>query len=60
MIKNFKYTDKELDELVKSIVILYDTREKSNQHILDYFEQKGIKYKKKANKLDFFKVQFPI
>ena len=37
-----------MDELVKSIVILVDTREKENQHILDYFDKKGIKYKKRA------------
>lgn len=59
MIKNFKYTDKELDELIKSIVILYDTREKSNQHILDYFEQKGIKYKKKALKQGDYSFYIP-
>ena len=48
MLNKFKYTDKEIDELVKSIVVLVDTREKENQHILDYFDKKGIKYKKRA------------
>ena len=40
MLNKFKYTDKEIDELVKSIVVLVDTSEKENQHILDYFDKK--------------------
>lgn len=48
MLDKFKYTDKELDELVKSLTILVDTREKNNQHLLDYWDNKGISHKKKA------------
>ncbi len=48
MLDKFKYTDKELDELVKSMTILVDTREKNNQHLLDYWDSKGIPHKKKA------------
>jgi ERCC4-type nuclease len=48
IIKYFKYTDKELDELISSMVILVDTREKKNEHITDYFDRKKITYKKKA------------
>ena len=48
MIDNFHYTDKEMEELISSMVILVDTREKVNQHILDYFDKKGIAYKVKA------------
>lgn len=48
MFSNYKYTDKEMDELISSIVILIDTREQKCQHILDYFDRKNIKYKKKA------------
>lgn len=48
MIDNFKYTDKEMDELISSITILIDSREKQADHITDYFDRKGIKYKKKA------------
>ncbi|WP_368290960.1 ERCC4 domain-containing protein [Coprococcus sp. RTP21281st1_F1_RTP21281_210402] len=44
----YKYTDKEMEELISSIVILVDTREKVNSHITDYFDRKEIKYKKKA------------
>ena len=48
VLNNFKYTDKEMDELVSSLTILVDSREKVNDHILDYFDRKSIPYKKKA------------
>lgn len=48
MLDKFKYTDKELDELIKSLTILVDTREKNNQHLLDYWDGKEINHKKKA------------
>ena len=51
MIDHFKYTDKELAELISSMVILIDTREKKCEHITDYFDRKKVAYKKKA--LDF-------
>lgn len=37
-----------MEELISSMVILVDTREKVNIHITDYFDKKNIKYKKKA------------
>lgn len=40
----YKYTDKQKDELLKSIKILIDTREKENKHITDYFDKKKIEY----------------
>ena len=48
MIETYKYTDKEMEELISSMVILVDTREKVNAHILEYFDKKGIAYKTKA------------
>ncbi len=54
----YKYTDKEMEELISSIVILIDTREKVNSHITDYFDRKGIPYKKKA--LDYGDYSFMI
>ena len=48
MLKRFHYTDKELEKVCKSIVILIDGREKSNQHITDWFDKKKIKWKSKA------------
>ena len=48
MLNKFKYTDKEIKELIDSMVILVDTREKSNTHVTEWFDKKGIKWKKKA------------
>lgn len=47
----YRFTDTEIKQLLKeNIVILTDTREQVNQHVLDYFDSKKIKYAKK--KLD--------
>lgn len=58
MLDKFKYTDKEFNELIKSMTILIDTREQEFQHIADYFDSKKIPYKKKA--LDFGDYSFMI
>jgi ERCC4-type nuclease len=42
---HYKYTDKEMKELLRSITVLVDTREQQHQHILDYFDSKKIPYK---------------
>nr|WP_291563682.1 MULTISPECIES: ERCC4 domain-containing protein [unclassified Clostridium] len=43
----YKFTDTEINKLLKeNFVILYDTREQVNNHVLDYFDKKNIKYKK--------------
>lgn len=44
----YKYTDKEIEQLVKSIVVLTDTREKCNSHILDWFDKNKMPHKTKA------------
>lgn len=50
----FKYSDTELKKLAKSLVITYDTREQENSHILEYFDNKKIAYKKeKMNTGDY-------
>ncbi len=45
------YTEKEQKELLKSIVVLIDTREQENAHILQFLERKKVRTKSK--KLDF-------
>ena len=40
MVQLFKYTDKELEDILKSIVVLVDTREQENIHITDYLDKK--------------------
>ena len=48
MLGRYKYTETEEKELLSSIVILVDTREKVNNHIIEYFDKYNIPYKKKA------------
>lgn len=47
-----------MDELISSMTILVDTREKKNEHILDYLDKKNIQHKKKA--LDYGDYSFMI
>lgn len=43
----FRFTDTEIKKLLKeNFMILYDTREQVNDHVLYYFDNKGIKYKR--------------
>lgn len=51
----YKFTDTEIKKLLKeNFLILYDTREQQNQHILDFLDKKKIKYKKqKINEGDY-------
>lgn len=42
------YTDKEYKQLLQKMVILYDSREKSNDHILKEFDNLKLTYKKKS------------
>lgn len=43
----FKFTDTEINKLLKeNFMIIYDTREQVNQHILDYMDKKKIPYRK--------------
>lgn len=47
----YKFSDTEVKKLLKeNFMILYDTREQQNQHILDYLDKKKVPYKKQ--KLD--------
>lgn len=50
MITQFKYTDTELKKLLSSMVILIDTREQVNQHIINFLQVNNISYT--AIKLD--------
>lgn len=52
---HYKFTDTEIKKLLKeNFVITYDTRERENLHVLDYFDKANIKYKKqKINEGDY-------
>lgn len=40
----YKYSDKEISEILKTAIVVVDTRERKCSHITDYFEQKKIPY----------------
>lgn len=44
------YTDKEYRQLIKHMVILCDSRDKTNKHILKEFDKQKIEYKSKSLK----------
>lgn len=46
----YKYTEREMDDIIRSMTILVDTREQKNEHITKYFEKAGIPWKKRALK----------
>lgn len=47
----YKFTDKEIKQITSNLVLLVDTREQKNDHIIDFLQSKGINYIVK--KLDF-------
>ncbi len=49
--KSYKFDIESIKKLTKQMVVLIDTREKRNEHILSYFDKQGITYRKE--KLDF-------
>jgi hypothetical protein len=51
MLELFKYTDKEIKELLSSMVVLVDSREQKNQNVIDWLERKNKPYI--TRKLDF-------
>ncbi|MBP2641892.1 MAG: hypothetical protein H6Q66_2843 [Firmicutes bacterium] len=48
---HYKYNDNELKQLLKSMVILVDTREQKNKHITDWLDKNKIHHK--SRKLDY-------
>lgn len=47
----YRFTDKELKEILDNLVIIIDTREQANTHIVSWLESKKKKYK--SQKLDY-------
>ena len=44
MAVHYRYTDGEINKILKTLTIICDTREQVNDHVLQYFQQKGIPY----------------
>ena len=53
------YTDNQVNQLVKAMTVLVDTREKANEHIIEYFEKKSVAYKSKALESGDYSVFIP-
>ncbi len=49
--KEYKFTTEKIKDLVKEMIILVDSREKKNNHILEYFKKQRIPYQ--ITKLDY-------
>lgn len=49
-VAKYRFNERELKELLASIVVITDTREQQNEHITNYFDNKGVKYERR--KLD--------
>lgn len=59
MLKQYKYGKAELDKLLKSIVILCDTREQKNEHITSYFDNNNIRREEMALKYGDYAFYIP-
>jgi ERCC4-type nuclease len=56
---NYKYSEKEMKEILDSLVIITDTREQQNLHILDYFRKKEIPFKIQTLKTGDYSCMIP-
>lgn len=55
----YRYTDTELKKLLKTMAILCDTREQSNDHITDYLKKKEVPYQSKALSFGDYSAMIP-
>jgi ERCC4-type nuclease len=55
----YHFTDAEVKQLLGSLVVLVDTREQENGHILSYFDQKKILYEKRALSYGDYSIKIP-
>ena len=49
--KEFKYSVEQIKKMLKEMIVLVDSREQKNAHILEYFQRQGIPYE--VEKLDY-------
>ena len=56
--KQYKFSVEEIKKLIKSMVILVDSREKKNTHILDYFRKQKISFQ--TEKLEYGDYSFMV
>ena len=56
--KQYKFSVEDIKRLTKSMIVLVDSREKKNSHILDYFKKQKITYQ--VEKLEYGDYSFMI
>lgn len=56
---HYRFNEKELKTLLDSLVIIVDTREQKNQHILDYFRKKEVQFKLQTMKTGDYSAMIP-
>lgn len=56
---HYNYSDTELKEILGSMVIIVDTREQKNQHVLDYLRKKNVSIKFKGMKTGDYSAIIP-
>lgn len=60
MIKiRYKYTDKEMKKILDNMVVIVDSREQNNLHIIDFFNRKKIPYKTIKNDFGDYTAMLP-
>src|SRR5437764_8495291 len=55
----YNYSQKEIDSILKSMVIVVDSREQKNKHITNYFEAQKIIYMSRALKTGDYSAFIP-
>ncbi len=56
---NYRFTEKEQQIILNSLQMIVDTREKRNEHILDYFHERGIPFQQKTMKTGDYGAMIP-
>lgn len=56
---NYRFSDKELKVILDSLIIIVDTREQKNQHVLDYFRKKEVQFRLKTMKTGDYSAMIP-
>ena len=57
--KQYKFSVEEIKKLTKSMVILVDSREKKNSHILDYFRKQKISFQTEKLEYGYYSFMIP-
>lgn len=60
MLDKYKYSEIEQKDILKSMVIVIDSREKVNSHITEYFDKHNIPYIKKALSIGDYSFMIPM